>query len=185
MWTEGQHRLLWGASHTCPTLSDWTEAGRMTESQFEFRQVENHFVLFTSSNSALRGLLSLRGVKWQEREVGHSVPASVEVKKTWIYPSTPPYVFMITSAFTDTLDYTSGRSVKIGLQRRSSQSVNTLCFVFPLEMASREALRPSSRGSCPGRQHSLVTDCLMQSRAFRKWRWTMAVSTLAVSVTPT
>jgi hypothetical protein len=34
------------------------------------------------------------GVKRQGREADHSPPASSEVKKTWIYTSTPPYAFM-------------------------------------------------------------------------------------------
>jgi hypothetical protein len=34
------------------------------------------------------------GVKRPGREADHSPPASVEVKKTWLYTSTPPYVFM-------------------------------------------------------------------------------------------
>jgi hypothetical protein len=34
------------------------------------------------------------GVKRPDREVDHSPPASAEVKKTWIYTSSPPYVFM-------------------------------------------------------------------------------------------
>jgi hypothetical protein len=34
------------------------------------------------------------GVKWQGREADHSPPTSAEVKKMWIYTSTPPYVFM-------------------------------------------------------------------------------------------
>jgi hypothetical protein len=40
-----------------------------------------------------RGALS-PGVQRQGREADHSPPASAEVKKTWIYTSTPPYVFM-------------------------------------------------------------------------------------------
>jgi hypothetical protein len=40
-----------------------------------------------------RGALS-PGVKWQGREADHSSPASAEVKKMWIYTSTPPYAFM-------------------------------------------------------------------------------------------
>jgi hypothetical protein len=28
------------------------------------------------------------------READHSPPTSAEIKKTWIYTSTPPYVFM-------------------------------------------------------------------------------------------
>jgi hypothetical protein len=34
------------------------------------------------------------GVKWQGREADHSLPASAEVKKIWIYTLTPPYAFM-------------------------------------------------------------------------------------------
>jgi hypothetical protein len=33
-------------------------------------------------------------VKRPGREADHSPPASAKVKKTWIYTSTPPYVFM-------------------------------------------------------------------------------------------
>jgi hypothetical protein len=34
------------------------------------------------------------GVKREGREADHSPPTSAEVKKMWIYTSTPPYVFM-------------------------------------------------------------------------------------------
>jgi hypothetical protein len=34
------------------------------------------------------------GVKQPVREADHSPPTSAEVKKTWVYTSTPPYVFM-------------------------------------------------------------------------------------------
>jgi hypothetical protein len=37
---------------------------------------------------------SFPGVKRQRREADHSPPTSSEVKKMWIYTSTPPYVFM-------------------------------------------------------------------------------------------
>jgi hypothetical protein len=40
------------------------------------------------------GVLS-PGVMRQERETDHSPPTSAEVKKMWIYTSTPPYVFMV------------------------------------------------------------------------------------------
>jgi hypothetical protein len=40
------------------------------------------------------GALSL-GVKRPRSEADHSPPASAEVKKMWIYTSTPPYAFMI------------------------------------------------------------------------------------------
>jgi hypothetical protein len=35
------------------------------------------------------------GVKRSGREADHSPPTSAEVKKTWLYISTPPYVFMV------------------------------------------------------------------------------------------
>jgi hypothetical protein len=40
------------------------------------------------------GGLFPRGVKRPGRESDHSPPTSAEVKNTWIYTSTPPYVFM-------------------------------------------------------------------------------------------
>jgi hypothetical protein len=33
-------------------------------------------------------------IKRQESEADHSPPTSAEVKKTWVYTSIPPYVFM-------------------------------------------------------------------------------------------
>jgi hypothetical protein len=38
--------------------------------------------------------LSSPGVERPGREADHSPPASAEVKKMWIYTSTPPYAFM-------------------------------------------------------------------------------------------
>jgi hypothetical protein len=37
---------------------------------------------------------SFPGVKRPGREADHSPPTSAEVKKMWIYTSTPPYAFM-------------------------------------------------------------------------------------------
>jgi hypothetical protein len=37
---------------------------------------------------------SIPGGKMAEHEADHSPPASAEVKKKWIYTSTPPYAFM-------------------------------------------------------------------------------------------
>jgi hypothetical protein len=34
------------------------------------------------------------GVKWQGSKANHSPPTSAKVNKTWIYTSTPPYIFM-------------------------------------------------------------------------------------------
>jgi hypothetical protein len=47
----------------------------------------------TGSEAHQTSYLSL-GVKRPGREADHSPPTSAEVKKTWIYTSTPPYVFM-------------------------------------------------------------------------------------------
>jgi hypothetical protein len=35
------------------------------------------------------------GVKLLEREVDQSPPSLAEIKNTWIYTTTPPYVFMV------------------------------------------------------------------------------------------
>jgi hypothetical protein len=35
------------------------------------------------------------GVRRQRREADHSPPTSAEVKKMWIYTSTPPYAFIV------------------------------------------------------------------------------------------
>jgi hypothetical protein len=37
---------------------------------------------------------STRGVKRLGREADHPPPTSAEVKKAWVYTSTPPYAFM-------------------------------------------------------------------------------------------
>jgi hypothetical protein len=43
---------------------------------------------------------SFPGVKRKGREADHSPPASAEVKKMWIYKSTPLYVFTFTEILT-------------------------------------------------------------------------------------
>jgi hypothetical protein len=82
------------SEYRLPTL--WT-----TE-ESEFERVKN-FLFSESSRPALRstqppiecvpGTLSL-GVKRPGREVDHSLPTSAEVKKMWVYTSTPLYAFM-------------------------------------------------------------------------------------------
>jgi hypothetical protein len=82
--------------------SDWLRAGRPSVRNSSPSKVKN-FLFSTSSTQALvpiqsaieciQGALS-PGVKRQGREVEHSPPTSAEVKKMWIYTSTPPYVFM-------------------------------------------------------------------------------------------
>jgi hypothetical protein len=37
---------------------------------------------------------SFTALKWPEREADHPPPTSFEVKKTWVYISTPTYAFM-------------------------------------------------------------------------------------------
>jgi hypothetical protein len=55
--------------------------------------------LWTSPNFLFNGYRGLfrrgGGVKRPGREADHSPPASAEVKKMWIYTSTPPYAFMV------------------------------------------------------------------------------------------
>jgi hypothetical protein len=70
--------------------------------EFESGRVKN-FLFSTSSRPALGstqpptqwvpGAL-FPGVKRLGREVDHSPPTSAEIKKMWIYTSTPPYAFM-------------------------------------------------------------------------------------------
>jgi hypothetical protein len=62
-----------------------------------------NFYFFISSKAALgpiqpptqwvQGALS-QGVKRPRREADRSPPTTAEVKKTWVYASTPSYVFM-------------------------------------------------------------------------------------------
>jgi hypothetical protein len=60
--------------------------------------VESYIYFYTSSRQALRSTQSLiqwvPGVMRQGREADHSHPTSAEVKKMWIYTSTPSYAFM-------------------------------------------------------------------------------------------
>jgi hypothetical protein len=65
--------------------------------------VSSSLLLSTSSRAALaptqppiqrEGWSLSPGVKLSGREAGHSLPTSADVKNTWIYTSTPPYVFM-------------------------------------------------------------------------------------------
>jgi hypothetical protein len=82
--------------------SDWLRAGRQRGRGSNLGRVKN-FNFSTSSRSALRSIqppiqwvpaVLYTGIKRQRREADHSPPISAEVKKTWIYTSTPPYAFM-------------------------------------------------------------------------------------------
>jgi hypothetical protein len=50
---------------------------------------EKNFILFYKII-----IVKFPGLKRPGREADHSPPASAEVKKMWIYTSTPPYAFM-------------------------------------------------------------------------------------------
>jgi hypothetical protein len=89
--------MEWNGSRTSYGLDDWGVEVR----------VPVDLRIFTSSRSPDRpwgkprpithgwggGGLST-GNKWTGSEDNHSPPTSAEVKKTWIYTSTSPYVFM-------------------------------------------------------------------------------------------
>jgi hypothetical protein len=82
--------------------SDWLRAGRPRAGSSSPGRVKK-FLFSTSSRPALgptqpfielaSGALS-PGLKRPGREADHSLPASAEFKKTWIYTSTAPYIFM-------------------------------------------------------------------------------------------
>jgi hypothetical protein len=81
--------------------SEWLRAGRPSGRSSSPGRVKN-FLFSTTSRPALgstqppiqwvpRALSP--GAKRPGREADHSTPASDEVKKMWIYTSTPPYAF--------------------------------------------------------------------------------------------
>jgi hypothetical protein len=84
------------------SFADWLRAGRPRGRSSSPGRVKN-FLFSMSSRPTLRptqppiqwvpATLS-RGIKRQGHEADHSPPASAEVKKMWIYTSTPPYAFM-------------------------------------------------------------------------------------------
>jgi hypothetical protein len=82
--------------------SDWLLAGR-TRGQNSRPSRVKYYLFSTSPRSVLGPTQpSIQwtpeafspGVKRPGREANHSPPTSIEVKKTWIYTSTPPYAFM-------------------------------------------------------------------------------------------
>jgi hypothetical protein len=52
-------------------------------------------VVQTSSGTHSAFYLMGTASSFPEREADHSPPTTAEVKKTWIYPSTPLYIFMV------------------------------------------------------------------------------------------
>jgi hypothetical protein len=86
----------------CSWYSDWLHAGRLRSRSSNPSRVKN-FLFSTSSRPALGPtqppiqwvpVVFSPGVKRPGREADYSPPTSAEVKKTWIYTSTPLYVFM-------------------------------------------------------------------------------------------
>jgi hypothetical protein len=81
---------------------NWLRGGRRRVQSSSPSRVKN-FLFSTSSRPALGptqppiqwilGALS-PGIKRQGHDADHSPPTSAEVKKMWIYTSTPPYIFM-------------------------------------------------------------------------------------------
>jgi hypothetical protein len=84
-----------------PGYGDWLLAGRLTGrssslgggKDFHFSMSRPALGLAQPPIQWVPGTLS-PGVKRQGREADHSPPFSAEVKKMWIYTSTPLYVFM-------------------------------------------------------------------------------------------
>jgi hypothetical protein len=76
--------------------SDWLRAGRRWGRSSSRGRVQN-FLFYKSYRPALGStqppIQWVPGVKRPRREVDHSPPTSAEVKKMWIYTSTPPYTF--------------------------------------------------------------------------------------------
>jgi hypothetical protein len=82
--------------------SDWLRAGRPRGRRSNPGRVKNFYFSMSSKPAVgstqppmqwVTGALS-PGVKRPGREADHSTRISVEVKKTWIYTSTPPYAIM-------------------------------------------------------------------------------------------
>jgi hypothetical protein len=61
-----------------------------------FYKISAHFAGLGSTQSPIQLVPRAisPGVKRPERQADHSPPASAEVKKMWIYTSTPPYALM-------------------------------------------------------------------------------------------
>jgi hypothetical protein len=77
---------------------DWLRVGQLRSRSSNTGRVKN-FHFSTSFRPVLRltqphSYPLAPGVKWPVREADHWTPTSAEAKKTWIYTSTPPFVFM-------------------------------------------------------------------------------------------
>jgi hypothetical protein len=75
--------------------SDWINAWK---AEFLFRWGQDFSLLYvvqTGSEAHPASYSWVLGVKRPGSEADHSLPYRAEVKNTWIYTSTPPYVFMV------------------------------------------------------------------------------------------
>jgi hypothetical protein len=79
-----------------------SRAGRLRGSEFESLYGQKFYLFHVVQNGSgpiqppiqrILGAISLE-LKRPRREADHSPPTSAEAKNTWIYASTPPYVFM-------------------------------------------------------------------------------------------
>jgi hypothetical protein len=93
--------LHWGAGIALSVqrlATGWTTEGSDFESRWGQEFSLLHVVQTGSGVHATSSLMgtggSFPGVKWPGREADHSPAGSAEVKKMWIYTSTPPYAFM-------------------------------------------------------------------------------------------
>jgi hypothetical protein len=87
-------------THVCVSYyrySDWLRADRLRDQSSSPGRGKN-FLYSTASGPALGptqpSIQWVPGVKRPGREADHSPPTNAEVKKTWIYTSTPPCAFM-------------------------------------------------------------------------------------------
>jgi hypothetical protein len=83
-------------------VSDWLLAGRPRGRSSSPCVVKNFHVSLSSrptlgsTQPPMKWVMAAlsSGLKRPGREADHSPPTSGEVKKTWVYTSTPPYAFM-------------------------------------------------------------------------------------------
>jgi hypothetical protein len=80
---------LWNICHNRISFYFSTQCGPFRNKTFPAVYPGNHPTSYTMGTGS-----SFPGVKLPGREVDHSTPTSAEVKKMWIYISTPPYAFM-------------------------------------------------------------------------------------------
>jgi hypothetical protein len=81
--------------------SDWLRAGRL-RGRSSSPGREKNFLQIVQTGSGVHPTShpmgtgdSSPGLERQGREADHSPPAGAEVKKIWVYISTPPYAFMV------------------------------------------------------------------------------------------